>query len=354
MPSIVRIRQHRLETRPARLMPGWVAAALSLWVAVPAWGNDSVGHLAAGGLIFGRTDAVSMKTEDLYVSTKQVRVRYTFLNRTDKDVTTIVAFPLPETGAPSDVNNFVVPNPAAPANFMDFQTKVDGRAVEMTVEQKAFAVGIDRTKELVELGLPVSPLGEDVSKRLGALPEATLERLETQGMVGFDIYDVGQGMQRHVRPLWTVRTIFYWTQTFRAGRDVVVEHSYVPSVGGAAQTFVGASFATKDMVQEYNQRFCMTNGFVSAARRLQKAASGSDRVILTEQRLEYILTTGANCAGAIGKFRLTVDKGAPENLVSFCMDGVRKVSPTEFVVEKQDFYPNRNLEVLILRPMKMP
>ena len=32
----------------------------------------------------------------------------------------------------------------------------------------------------------------------------------------------------------------------------------------------------------------------------------------------------------IGRFRLVVDKGAPGNLVSFCGEGVRKISPTRF------------------------
>ena len=81
-------------------------------------------------------------------------------------------------------------------------------------------------------------------------------------------------------------------------------------------------------------------------------ASRNGGTILTEQRLEYILKTGANWLGTIGKFRLTVDKGSADNLVRFCMDGVRKVSPTQFVVEKQDFYPEKNLDILFLRPVQ--
>jgi len=36
--------------------------------------------------------------------------------------------------------------------------------------------------------------------------------------------------------------------------------------------------------------------------------------------------------------------------VSFCMDGVRKVSPTRIEVSKVDFWPEHNLDVLILTP----
>ena len=64
------------------------------------------------------------------------------------------------------------------------------------------------------------------------------------------------------------------------------------------------------------------------------------------------LTTGANWAGPIKHFRMVVDKGAPENLVSFCGDGIKKISPTEFEVYQQDFVPTSNLRVLFLSPYR--
>jgi hypothetical protein len=42
-----------------------------------------------------------------------------------------------------------------------------------------------------------------------------------------------------------------------------------------------------------------------------------------------------------------VDKGAPENLLSFCMDGVKKISPTQFEVRKTNFEPAKDLDILI-------
>jgi hypothetical protein len=45
-----------------------------------------------------------------------------------------------------------------------------------------------------------------------------------------------------------------------------------------------------------------------------------------------------------------VDKGAPANLVSFCDDGVRKISPTRFEVRHRNWRPDRDLEVLIVAP----
>ena len=66
-----------------------------------------------------------------------------------------------------------------------------------------------------------------------------------------------------------------------------------------------------------------------------------------------MLSTGANWSGPIRRFRVVVDKGAPGNLVSFCGEGVRKISPTQFEMRKTDFVPNGNLSVLILKRWTM-
>lgn len=42
-----------------------------------------------------------------------------------------------------------------------------------------------------------------------------------------------------------------------------------------------------------------------------------------------------------------VDKGSPDNLVSFCMSGVKKISPTQFEVRRTNFEPKGDLDVLI-------
>ena len=47
----------------------------------------------------------------------------------------------------------------------------------------------------------------------------------------------------------------------------------------------------------------------------------------SEQRIDYILKTGANWSGPIKDFRLVVDKGEPDSLVSFCGEDVERIEP---------------------------
>jgi Domain of unknown function (DUF4424) len=99
-------------------------------------------------------------------------------------------------------------------------------------------------------------------------------------------------------------------------------------------------------MKEYQKKYCMEGSFLSTLfAREAKMQHGME-----EHRLQYILTTGANWAGPIRDFRLVVDKGSADNLVSFCADGVRKIGPTQFEVRVHDFVPTSNLSILILSP----
>ncbi len=260
-----------------------------------------------------------------------------------------MAFPLPDIRAPSDEDNFVIPVPDSDRNFLAFETKVDGRPVAMQVEQRAETLGVDRTALLESLGLPLAPHDLALPELLANLPEETRRELYENGMIDDPNIGPARPYSSGIQPRWTARTTYYWKQTFPAGREIVIEHRYQPSVGGSAQTSIGEPFESAEERRRYAERFCVDDGFVRAVQKA-RARAGSDNFIFSEARLEYVLTTGANWSGFIRHFTLTVDKGAPENLTSFCMDGVKKIAPTQFRVEKTDFWPERNLQILILEP----
>ena len=90
---------------------------------------------------------------------------------------------------------------------------------------------------------------------------------------------------------------------------------------------------------------------MKTAARLEAAAAKSGPHY-TEQWISYILTTGANWSGPIGKFKLTVDKGREKDFVSFCGTGVKKVGPTTFEMSATDFYPQKDLHVLFLNAVE--
>ncbi|HEX4097986.1 MAG TPA: DUF4424 family protein, partial [Caulobacteraceae bacterium] len=76
--------------------------------------------------------------------------------------------------------------------------------------------------------------------------------------------------------------------------------------------------------------------------------AGQDYSTLQEERIDYILSSGANWAAPIGQFHMVIDKGLASNIVSFCGTGVRKISPTQFEVDYTNFTPKSEVAVLIL------
>jgi hypothetical protein len=312
----------------------FIAVVLAVGSAGVAAANDSSAALGAGGITLTQSADIRMASEDLFVSREEVRVKYAFVNESGAPITTRVAFPLPEANmellSESDVG-WPTDNEA---NLIDFKVTVDGRAMRPALEEKAFLGGVDVSDVLRRFKIPFAlrPWGPvEVIKKL---PASAKQELVTRGLA--EISD------DYVTVKWTVKNIFHWQQTFPADRPLKVEHTYKPVVGGH---FISPEVMSED----YYKRFCIDEGTRKGIdARMRQQGKRTQSTVLLAWVIEYVLTTGKNWKGPIGAFKLTLDKGRADNIISFCMDGVRKTGPTTFVVEKRDFEPEDDLNVLIV------
>ncbi len=246
-------------------------------------------ELRTNGLIFVQTGTVAMKKEDLFISADEVRVDYVFENTGDKDEKTLVAFPMPDI----DGNPFVptaIPDDTS-ENFLDFTVAVDGKIVEPKVDMRASVVGIDVTDELKSHGIPLFPFGDAAYAATDALPDDVKLDMARRGILVLDEFDQGQGMEKHYRPYWTLRTTYWWEMTFPAGKEVIVQHRYKPSVGGTAGvTFVEDGKLAGETYETYKQRYCFDAGFEKAF--LKTVTADNPYGPFMESRIAYVLTTG--------------------------------------------------------------
>ncbi|HJU76929.1 MAG TPA: DUF4424 family protein [Sphingomicrobium sp.] len=312
--------------------------APGLALASAALANDSTASSAAGGLILQRTDAIDMVSEDLFVSAKEIRVSYVFRNRTPRDVETVVAFPMPDHDLSQDYGQ----DRAYPSGF---RTRVAGQPVKTRIERRAVLKGKDYTALLRQYGIPLLDGPTSVMDRL---PAANQKRLVSLGLAGDEEYDdTGKGMKHHLIPLWTVKETHYWTQRFPAGRDLAVDHRYVPGRGGSVDTILNSPYVEKSDPERraYIARYCIDREFLAGVQRMRRTNQ-----VLPNTWIDYILTTGANWRSPIGSFRLVIDKGRPQNLISFCESGVKKIGPTQYEVRHKNWRPTRDLHVLIIHP----
>jgi len=320
-------------------------AALSLVIPLDAArGNDSSASLSTGGLKFELNDKVEMTSEDLFLSRSRVRVRYLFRNTSQQNVETLVAFPLPDIQT-GESGNYVVDAPD-PINVVGFEVWVDGRRIRPSVEAKAWSNGVDVTAILLKHHLPLTTMfPNDVARSrfygdLRRLPEAALRELERHGAIARFKGDPGQPVD--VNPQWTTNITFYWRQTFPAGRTVEIRHAYRP---------VSRHFFTDVSEIEsggMRTKYCPDQAFLAAAR--ARARQGT----LSGVELRYVLGTGRNWAGPIGRFTLTVDKQDPKAVVSTCFAGLRRTSDTTFTSTKLNFRPKDDFGFLLLTTVKAP
>ena len=308
--------------------------------------NDSAAELSVGGLAFTKSADVSMESEELTITPDLVTVRYVFRNNAANPVNLTVAFPLPDIDL-SEAENYAIPT-GDPVNFLGFQTKVDGKPVSLTINQRAVLGNKDVGATLRGLGVPLLPIGAQQT-RLTDLPENVRNRLVEEGLL------VQAGTDDRGRPLyegsWIVKTAAVRQQTFAPNRLVTVEHRYRPSVGITRDTVLRKGLRqNKGMekeVERYRSDYCIQPEFLNAVDKLAGSTEANTGK-LQERRISYRLKTGANWAGPIKEFKLVVDRQRAERLVSFCAPNMKPISPTAIEATAKDFTPDKDLKILIV------
>jgi hypothetical protein len=129
----------------------------------------------------------------------------------------------------------------------------------------------------------------------------------------------------------------HWDQVFPRGRAVTIAHEYRPGAGSA---FLGSAGnpteAYRDLVKEY----CLGEKLLGSLTRGKRE--------YVYRTVHYILTTGANWKGPIGRFKLTLVKGQPRDVISTCIADTRRVSDTTFEVVRESFTPTEDLRILFI------
>ena len=202
---------------------------IALW-ALQVKANDAAVETAAGGLQLRNEQRVSIVKERLFISKKdigpvptnlpnlqnqyRVIVEYEFLNESTENVSTEVAFPLPEFRYPWED---LIPD----RKIRGFKLEVDGKVVSYATKVRAIAGGHDVTDLLNRVGIEIESFGRFAhdskvnSYQVMRLPVETQVRLKTAGVIDADL-----------DPMWAVAITYHWKQIFPAGRIIRVRHEY--------------------------------------------------------------------------------------------------------------------------------
>jgi hypothetical protein len=247
----------------------------------------------------------------------------------------------------SEAENIALPS-ADPINFVDFETRIDGVPAQFQIDQRAMVGDKDVSALLDQFKLPRLPVGNR-EIRVADLPEATRTRLVDQGLL-MPVRTDDKGRQQY-DVAWVVKTSAVRQQTFAAEGKVIVEHQYRPSVGTSPDTILRwilrYNKGLNPEVERYRKEYCVSDAFLAE---LDKRAGNGvpNASMIGERRINYVLKTGANWAGPIRSFKLTIDPGATDRLVSFCPGQLKPTAPNALEFTATNFKPESDLKILIL------
>lgn len=328
--------------------------------------NDGFGGLSATGLTFGQTDSVVMESEDLTITPDRITVAYTFRNISDADVTGQVIFPLPPIpigGQTAGAWN--LPADLGAENPFGFTATVDRTPVVIDTSRIAVieppwqegrpatsqydTPGRDVTAVLQKHGLPLTLDAQDITARLSAMDDTARADLTAAGVAEWYTPQPGEAFPEEVWANWSVVLRHHWTQTFPAGATVRIEHSYAHHPAGGL--FYWQDPPADDWYQGLRTQYCIDEGTSRAIMKALPRDPDYDQSYGMAWNIRYVLRTAGSWAGPIRRFRLTLDKGAEDRVISLCAEGVVKTGPTTFVIEKTDFLPDRDLDILLVGPL---
>lgn len=297
--------------------------------------DDGAASKPAGGIIvFGRETRIVMAKEVLEISADKVIVDYEFRNYSDEDVTTVVAFPIPEYV----LDDMDGPPPPRLA-FSDFKLMVDGAVQPYKTEVRAFLKQKEVTALLNQYKINIATCDFD-KKNYESYP--CIEKLSADATNKLS----KMGLLNGNAPNWSVRLKYYWTQTFPAHKIVKIRHEYTPLLGGTNSISYGMGGQPDPEMKKELESLCVEGKLKDVLSRLNDEKT----VQVPYNYVDFILTTANTWKMPIEDFTLLVDrpyqKGALANYISFCWDGpVKKLDPDHFRAHLTNFVPKHELRI---------
>ena len=313
--------------------------SLMILAAVNLSADDGAASIAVGGIVvMKREPRITMAKEVLQISFDKVIVDYDFRNDSNEDITTEVAFPIP------DYENDLDRSGRVPA-FDDFQLMIDGKPAHFEVEARAFLKNVEYTQLLNSLHVDIASFGHatknDHYPDIEKLPAAQKYRLVGDGLI-----DSQDGEM-----LWSVRKKYYWLQTFPANKTVHIRHEYSPITGNENSVAYGLGPNPDKYLAEEIKTFCIDGGLHTT---LQDIADGKNNKRSGYAYVDFILTTANTWKTPIEDFTLIVERPHWKTrlgemvtvYVSFCWDGpVKRIDADHFSAHIDNLVPAKELRI---------
>lgn len=283
--------------------------------------DDSIAAIGAGGIELLQSDDIRMEEQDLFLTRDKVRTRFLFRNESDVDITSLVAFVMPDIQAEDLMKRDTIPL----ADMLSFTVESNGRKITPDYDLRAILNDKDITEQLEKLKI----MPEDITRHVSSgFAPAQRDELKKIGAMHAFFDNV---------PGWNTRLRIYWEQQFLAGAQVEIYHEYKPFLGTE-----NISPETITEVSAFTEAFCMTNAQKRQAAELLRQPG------VRAYDLEYTLSTGASWKGSIRRLAITIEKTNPDDIIASCLPGLKPESSNTYSVSHENIKPTEDIRVLFI------
>ena len=308
------------------LMTCLLAAALPLHASGEPTASSR--DAAAGGLAFVPDPTIVIETQEIVLSTGEIKINYSLRNKGTAERTIMAVFPLPDLDTAQVSDQQLKVYTTQSANFIAAAITVDGAAAPVEVEQRALALGLDVTTLLATHQIPLMPFDKGSTNQLRRLPKVVRSDFLQRGILRVD--------DERVEPNWTLKTTAYWRQSFPPKKPVSIALTYKPVTASALYQ------AT--LIDTFRTTHCLDSTLEAAITR--KIAAQSGKVIFNW--LTYAPGLAASLSGAARQFKLRIEKSDIGTIVATCRQGFRPLGPTTLEWIAQDYSLEEDVHVLFI------
>ncbi len=305
------------------------AAALALWSTTAcAQFHEGTRELPAGGLAMAPDPHIALVSIAINVRRDEVRVAYVLKNTDASDRRAVVTFALPDIDMASIGDQDVVVPSKDLLNFVAAEVSIDDSPVELAFEQRARALGLDATAQVLTAGLPLFPLAGAMKDRVSRLEPSIRADLLERGIL--------RTSEDKIEPAWTLKSTAHWRQTFTAGRQTSIILSYRPVVGtGAIDT---------EAIDELRSSFCMDKAAAKSLKRAQEAS----HVAQPGRKVVVSLGSGSIWHEPVPDIRIEIEKADLNAVAATCHKGMAVAGPTSLIWSASHFAPEDEISVLFI------
>jgi hypothetical protein len=270
------------------------------------------------------------------------------LNQSTSPATLVLTIPLPELDFSDPDISWAIPD-SDPVNFTGLSGTIAGKPAGFSFTQVARTDGKDVTAILHQGNLPLIP-NADFGTQLSTIAPELRQKLIDNHLV----QEIGNDVNGNALlfPKWTVQTQASRKYVFQANQVVDVEVRYRTSIGTSPDTFLRKALRNEPglarQVKRYKATYCIDDAFYVGLDKISTAAEANSSK-LRERRIVYKLVEGSSDP-PIKEFRLVVDKGRSDRVVSFCIDNLKRISATAFEMRAVEFKPSQDLKILMVGP----